>query len=451
MKNHSTIPSHLLPSALALGFAGLAAPVCGQVINEDYEFSAPNSTIGSNFGFSTAMDNGVLLVGACLDSSYGEDSGAAYLFDQATGTQLFQLIPNDIAAGDLFGWSVDIHNGIAVVGARGDDDNGAGSGSAYLFDVATGTQLTKLVASDGSANDGFGWSVAIQDGIVGVGAMQDGDNGSISGSAYLFYASSGLELGKLLPSDGAAWGRFGASMAMDAGLIVVGAERQNNTGAVYVFDTTTGMETTKFLADDATSGRYFGSSVDIDNGTIVIGDYMDSSTGWNEGSAYLFDLATETQIAKIFNDDIWSLGYFGRSVSISNGIACIGAPGYGTNGGNSGSAFLFDASTGTQIAKLLPSNGAASDYFGRSVAIQDEIVVVGATGIGAQSGYVFTIVPTEPCPADLNVDGVLDIIDVFDFLLAYNAGDSLADLTGDGILDISDVFAFLDSYNAGCP
>ncbi len=58
---------------------------------------------------------------------------------------------------------------------------------------------------------------------------------------------------------------------------------------------------------------------------------------------------------------------------------------------------------------------------------------------------------TTDCPADFNNDGIVDILDVFAFLAAYNAADPAADLTGDGVVDILDVFAFLASYNAGCP
>ncbi|MCA9303762.1 MAG: hypothetical protein KC996_06540 [Phycisphaerales bacterium] len=55
------------------------------------------------------------------------------------------------------------------------------------------------------------------------------------------------------------------------------------------------------------------------------------------------------------------------------------------------------------------------------------------------------------CPADFNCDGVIDIFDVFEYLDAFNAGDSAADFTNDGQLDIFDVFTFIDTYNAGCP
>ena len=111
---------------------------------------------------------------------------------------------------DQFGGSIAIDNGVVAVGAHWDDDNGNASGSAYLFDATTGQQLHKLLPSDGAAGDCFGFSIAIANGVVAVGALDDDDNGTASGSAYLFDATTGQQLYKLLPSDGAAGDMFGS-------------------------------------------------------------------------------------------------------------------------------------------------------------------------------------------------------------------------------------------------
>ena len=119
------------------------------------------------------------------------------------GDQLFKLLPNDGAASDFFGYSVAISGTTAIVGAQGDDDNGSNSGSAYLFDTTTGQQIAKLLAKDGAADDRFGRSVAISDAIAIVGSKWDDDNGDKSGSAYLFETATGQQVAKLLPDDGA--------------------------------------------------------------------------------------------------------------------------------------------------------------------------------------------------------------------------------------------------------
>ena len=113
------------------------------------------------------------------------------------GDQLAKLLPNDGDTLDQFGWSVAISGPTAIVGAVWDEDNGTGSGSAYLFDTsdpANPTQLFKLLPNDGARGHNFGQSVAIS-GATGketaiVGAFYDDDNGSASGSAYLFDAAA---------------------------------------------------------------------------------------------------------------------------------------------------------------------------------------------------------------------------------------------------------------------
>ena len=122
--------------------------------------------------------------------AYGHgNSGAAYLFDTATGRQIFKLLPNDGAAFDWFGQSVAVSGATAIVGALFDGDNGTESGSAYLFDATTGAQIAKLLADDGAGGDQFGWSVAISGATAIGGAWTDDDNGENSGSAYLFDAA----------------------------------------------------------------------------------------------------------------------------------------------------------------------------------------------------------------------------------------------------------------------
>lgn len=192
-----------------------------QVLNEDFKLTASDGAMEDSFGISVAIENHIVAVGAFRDDDNNNLSGSAYLFDASTGVQLFKLLPSDGTGGAEFGWSIDINNGIVAVGAVSDPVYGSGSGSAYLFDASTGLELLKLVPNDGEAFENFGWSIAIDNGVVAVGASLDDDNGTRSGSAYLFDASTGAQLFKLLPDDGAAQDRFGRSIAIDNGIVAV--------------------------------------------------------------------------------------------------------------------------------------------------------------------------------------------------------------------------------------
>ena len=98
-----------------------------------------------------------------------------------------KLLPSDGAADDLFGQSVSISGDYAVVGAHGDDDNGDRSGSAYVFKRSNTSwaQETKLLPTDGATEDWFGWSVSIDSNYAILGALQNGDNGFFAGLVLL--------------------------------------------------------------------------------------------------------------------------------------------------------------------------------------------------------------------------------------------------------------------------
>jgi hypothetical protein len=105
------------------------------------------------------------------------------------GSNEVKITASDGAGGDRFGWSVAVGSGRIVVGAYQDDvGSNANQGSAYIFDL-DGNQLSKITASDGAVSDLFGYSVAAGSGRIVVGAYLDDDNGSSSGSAYIFNLS----------------------------------------------------------------------------------------------------------------------------------------------------------------------------------------------------------------------------------------------------------------------
>lgn len=151
---------------------------------------------GLSFGRSVSIAGATAIVGAPGLNGYDTTGGAAYVFGidhNGNWIQRAKLIAAEQFAGDQFGISVALGNGIAVIGSPGDDDLGSGGGTdpgaAYVFreSVAGDWSLSHILrASDGSAGDGFGRSVAIYGSRVLVGAQFNDDKGSASGSAYLF-------------------------------------------------------------------------------------------------------------------------------------------------------------------------------------------------------------------------------------------------------------------------
>ena len=210
-----------------------------------------------------SIDGDTVVIGAYGDDDKGSDSGSAYVFTRDTAgdlasswTQFAKLTAGDGAAGDYFGRSVSIDGDTMVIGAYADDDDGTDSGSAYVFtrdtagDLASGwTEVAKLTADDGAGGDWFGISVSIDGDTVVIGSQRDADNGIESGSAYVFTRDTAGDLAS-------SWTQFA-----------------------------------KLTADDGAGYDYFGVSVSIDGDTMVIGAYKDSHIANDVGSAYVFQFA----------------------------------------------------------------------------------------------------------------------------------------------------------------
>jgi hypothetical protein len=305
----------------------------------------------------------------------------------------------------MFGYSVSLSGDTALIGAV-DDDNGVDSGSVYVF-IRTGTSWTqqaKLLASDGTADDMFGYSVSLSGYTALIGAVSDNDG---RGSAYVFARTdtTWTQQQKLLVPDGIINDFFGGSVSLsyDTALISVHGDDDNGaqSGSAYVFtrsDTNWTLQQ-KLLAADGTASDYFGYSVSLAGDTALIGADGDDGNGIDSGSAYVFTRTgtTWTQQAKLLASYGAAYDSFGWSVSLSSDTALIGAPFDDDNGNSSGSAYVFTrtGTTWTQQVKLLASDGAVADRFGWRVSLSGDTALFGVrwdgdNGGNSGSAYVFT-------------------------------------------------------------
>jgi len=398
--------------------------------NQSQKILPGDGAPGDNFGGFIAIDGTTAIVGAPGDDDNGADSGSAYVIDLSTGQQLFKLHAADGQAGDIFGAAVAISGTTAIVSAFFDDDNGLDSGSAYLFDVSTGQQLFKLLPADGgSANDFFGLSVGISGTTAIVGVPHDSTHNFQDGSAYLFDTTTGAQIAKIVFINGLSYDLFGVSVAINGSIAAVGASFTDdvgtNSGTVYVYDLTNPSSpvlASKLNGTTEQAFDRFGESVAISGTTIIVGSPNDADNGPASGSAYLFDISTPntpTEIAKLLPSDGAADDKFGWFVGIDGSTAITGAFQNDDNGLDSGSAYLFDTSTGAQIAKLLPNDGAAGDHFGYFVAIQGSLVLCGATGdddngLDSGSAYLFKFVPQLSVAPDPLLGGQIGTFTVTD-------------------------------------
>jgi len=146
---------------------------------------------------------------------------ASRQLSSSTWNQIQKLVASNGAKWDEFGYSVTVSGGIQnVCGSEGVIARYDASGSAYIYNATTGAQLHKFVPTDGAAGDEFGLSVAVSGDMVVIGARGNADKGCFSRSTHVFIAAAGDFVRKLVASDGSAYGYFGRSVAQATWLLL---------------------------------------------------------------------------------------------------------------------------------------------------------------------------------------------------------------------------------------
>ena len=266
---------------------------------------------------------------------------------------------------------------------------------------------SKVLATDGSSLDYFGYTVSLDGSTALIGAYGDDDKGNMSGSVYVFMRDNSrwLQHQKLTASDGAAADYFGYAVSLKGNTAVVGAygndDKGSTTGSAYIFarSGTTWKQQQKILGADSAAGDYFGYAVSAHGDTVLVGAYFDDDRGSNSGSAYVFARSgsTWTQQQKLTAGNGGGDDRFGFSVAVEGDVALVGAYYEDTRGTNAGSAYVFarSGSTWKQQQMLTATNAGSYDYFGYAVSMGGNTALVGAhqedtRGSNAGAAYVFT-------------------------------------------------------------
>jgi hypothetical protein len=315
---------------------------------------ASNTEANDGFGVSVALAGDTLVVGAPGEASNATginnsevnnnapNSGAVYVFTR-TGTDWSQqayVKASNTETNDGFGESVALAGDTLAVGATGESSDATGidggqgnnlapeSGAVYVF-TRTGsdwTQQAYVKASNTGGVDWFGYSVALADDTLAVGALfeasnatginsNQGNNSALeSGAAYVFTRTNGVwsQQAYVKASNTGAGDLFGSSIALVGDTLAVGAfgeasangnQTDNSapeSGAAYVF-TRTGSEWSQqayVKASNPGSFDLFGSSIALSGGTLAVGAFGEASADGNptdnnapdSGAAYIFSL-----------------------------------------------------------------------------------------------------------------------------------------------------------------
>lgn len=280
--------------------------------------------------------------------------------------------------------------------------------STFSSDAAAQCVQNKTLAPDAAPDSVFGISLASDDDVLVVGAMQadvgvdpNGDEGAV----YVFRHVDGdwVPEAQVFATDAQEISAYGRDVAVEGNTLVVGAYAHKvggiSMGAVYVytFDGTAWGDEVQLLAHDPFQGGQFGYSVDLSGDTLAI-----SAHHYGPGRVEVFRLsgglwayeATLLDSSGIVND------FFGRSVAVDGDTLIVGSTGDDEGGDSTGSAYVYHRTGGlwSLQAKLLAPDPFPGASVGFDVALQGDVALVGAPGDGVggvPAGAVYSFRRTD--------------------------------------------------------
>lgn len=367
-----------------------------------FTINNPTPAASDQFGGSLSLDGDKLLVGASADDTSTTDAGMAYVFDLAgatPGTPVHTLNNPDAQTNDYFGTAVQIAGSRVVVGANGNMLGGfVGAGSAYVYDLNSGTPTVPVHTLDSptpGTNENFGSSLALSGDRLVVGSPKNMVNFvSSTGSAFIYDLASGtptVPVQTLHNPAPAVADFFAISVAVSGNRILTGTPNDDitspNSGSGYLFDLGSAAPTTPVLTlngDSPAAQNHSGQAVAVSGTLVAVGAGDDDLTAANSGTVTIYDMGSATPAQPLLTINCpnpSTSSTFGVALAMQGTRLAVGASGDGTAGFNTGSVFIFDLAGATPATPLLviPNPApASSDYFGRSVSLSGNRLVVGA-------------------------------------------------------------------------
>jgi hypothetical protein len=316
-------------------------------------------------------------------------------------------------------------------------------------DASTLAQLVYAKASNTSANDLFGYALALHGDTLAVGAyLEDSFTGGVdgdqtddsadgSGAVYVFVrqGEDWVQQAYLKGYAKSGGAQFGRALTLTDDLLVVGAPSDSHGGAginppadarplpgsgsVHVFRRRDGhwKSEAHIKASDAAAGDLFGSAVALCADVLAVGAYLEDSEARDSGAVYLFAhrAGKWTETVRLKAPTVQAGAGFGYALALSTNTLAVGA--HLEDGGErtaaninfrsstradmsgGGAVHIFSQQNGhwTAQARLRADTPAANDLFGASLALSGDTLAVGAhledgklSGVSAEnSGAVY--------------------------------------------------------------
>jgi len=429
----------------------------GTELLEDGSVKLTSSSSGDEFGSAVSISGNTFVIGASLGNG---GTGCSYVYHWNDGSyEKIQLQASDGALYDYFGYSVSLDGGNIVIGSYMGDGEITDSGSAYVYRWNGEIyEEYKVTASDGAESDRFGYSVSVDGETVVIGAPESDTNGVDSGCAYGYHWNgTSYDEYKVTASDGGASDELGFAVSVSGYTAFVGAPWDVSeaasvalpedgeiipvesvtpySGSLYAYrwneDGTSFQEYKLTTSDSALVDISYGGSVASSDELVVVGA---PGGDFQYGCVYVYhwngESYDEYKLSASDRTDMDFLGGYGYSVAISGNNIVVGSPGSDisgvessevdsgspvTPGTNAGCVYLYHWNGDSYDEyRITAADAQTNDYFGYSVSISGNTVVVGND---AGAAYVYDIsalvgesVSTRLREQDFNGDGKSDIL-----------------------------------------
>lgn len=365
--------------------------------------------------------------------------------------ELGALHPVDGGPIDRFGATVALDGNYAISGSVFHDGVGSNSGAAYMLrrQPDGSWKITqKLVASDETIDDRYGFRVDVAGFTAVVGARYNASFGYGTGAVYVYDLGGGQwnESAILRASDEQIGALFGTSTALSRDALIVGASAHSTTqfqdGAAYVFERSGGVwsETAKLVRSGADADDRFGIAADIDttggDAQAIVGASGADDVAVLGGAAHVFERidGTWTETAALYAGDLGEGDQFGTAVAIDDDVAVVAAQLHDGTDFDTGAVYVFERIAGswTQTAKLESRDPFDGGMFGSSVALDGRRVLVGSWIVdeGRGEATLFEDGGDGWTQVLRFAPGDLELGDHFGIDVALNGGDAIVGARG---------------------
>ncbi len=372
------------------------------------------------YGRTVDVSGDVMVVGAYREGT----GGAVYVLHRIQNGadawgEVKKLAASDLESGDGFGFDVAVWGDVIVVGAPNDDDGATvNTGEVYVYHRMQGGadnwgEVQRLTSGTPSENGFYGYSVDVWGDVVVVGAWRENGGVNASGAVHVYHRMQGGvdnwgEIQRLVSTNPETGGSFGWSTAVWGDMIVVGAQGEGEGGAAYVFNRLQGgvdhWGLVKTLSAAVSMGGCFGNAVDVWGDVIAVAAYLDNRGANNRGTAFVFHRMQGGadhwgEVSHLSPSISHSDAYFGQSLAVWGDVIVVGANGAIGPAQDAGAAFVFQRHAGgvdgwDLLQTLRADDAEPGDGFGVSVAISGDVIVTGAHtedegGTDAGAAYVY--------------------------------------------------------------